>query len=94
MATDRPTNVFDTLRVRILYRTRTGDTETRLIVPDKVWHGETAQHPGLQWLLDAHDVTLDGDTLQTFAMTDILAWGVSTPCRRSPPTICSRCPSS
>lgn len=58
--------------VEIIYTNYRGQTNTRKIIPEKVWYGSTQWHPEKQWLLDAHDVSKDA--LRNFAVKDIKNW--------------------
>lgn len=58
--------------VRILYTNYRGVTESRVIVPRKLYWGMTEHHPTEQWLLEA--ICLSRKALRTFAMKDVRLW--------------------
>jgi hypothetical protein len=60
--------------VRIKYTNYRGETAIRRIVPGQLRFGASEWHPEPQWLLDALDI--DRGVTRSFAMKDILAWGV------------------
>lgn len=57
---------------KILYTNYRGETAIRIIIPSKIWYGETEWHPGAQWILDALDV--EKQAMRSFAMKDIKSW--------------------
>jgi predicted DNA-binding transcriptional regulator YafY len=60
--------------VTIRYRNHRGEVSLRHISPHEIRFGATVWHPEKQWLLDAWD--LGKEARRTFAMRDILEWGV------------------
>ena len=58
--------------VTLEYRDYRGRPVRRDVVPSRIWFGETAIHPGTQWLLDAYDI--DKGAYRTFAVRDVLAF--------------------
>jgi hypothetical protein len=61
--------------VLVLYRNHRGDVTVRHVVPCGIWHGATEWHPEPQWLMQVID--LDKNAYRTFAMRDILRFGIS-----------------
>ena len=58
----------------ILYRNHRGATRVYTVMPQRIWFGQTAWHPGPpQWLLDAHDV--ERNVERTFALREIIEFG-------------------
>lgn len=62
------------LIVTIRYRNHRGETALRRIIPKVIRFSFSQWHPEIQWLLDAVDIDRNAD--RTFAMKDILEWGV------------------
>jgi predicted DNA-binding transcriptional regulator YafY len=62
------------LKVFIDYKNWKGVVGIRHITPKGIHFGKTEYHPEEQWLLDAYDH--DKEDFRTFAMNDILKWGV------------------
>lgn len=60
----------------IVYTNYKGETSNRLIIPKKIWFGETEWHPERQWLLTALDLDKKLET-RDFAMKDIKEWKIS-----------------
>lgn len=58
--------------VSIVYTNYRGKTETRKIIPKKIWFGKTEWHTEEQWLLDACDLGKQAE--RSFSMKDIRAW--------------------
>lgn len=56
--------------VSIVYTNYRGDTETRRILPRRIWFGETSWHQGRQWILEAYDFDRHAD--RSFALKDVL----------------------
>ena len=64
--------------VNILYTNYHGQTATRRIVPERLWHGVCEWHGEAQWLLDAIDVDRPEKPRRTFALANIHEWGIQT----------------
>lgn len=58
--------------VVIIYTNYRGETNSRKIIPQRIWFGETSWHHDAQWLIDAIDV--EKEVERSFAIRDIQRW--------------------
>lgn len=58
--------------VQIIYTNYRWETDTRDIMPIKIWFGKTERHPEDQRFLDAIDISKNA--LRNFAIKDIKSW--------------------
>lgn len=58
--------------ITIVYTNYRGETNTRKILPQRLWFGATEWHPKEQWLLDAID--LGKNAARSFALRDIQSY--------------------
>lgn len=58
--------------VKMIYTNYRGETNIRLVIPERVWFGTSDHHEGQQWFLDAVDV--EKEAVRSFALKDVRCW--------------------